>query len=248
LGVEIPAEMGDMSLSGLWAFFDKVYCISVEEREDRRQEARRQFERVGLIGRVEFVIVKKNPVDPEQGIHESHLECFRKGIRDGARSMVLFEDDIVFDRFSPKVLADCVKFLSTHESWDMFFWGCLTSGSRRTENASVIKVRYRSLTHAYVVRRGFAETLRGIPRRGRPYDALLCSLAGEYYAAYPSFAFQSNAPTDNLRTRRLDRFRRLCGGLLKIQKMDEWYHRHKWTVIGVHLFLIALLLMLVARH
>jgi GR25 family glycosyltransferase involved in LPS biosynthesis len=238
--------MGAISLSGLWAFFEKIYCISVEEREDRRQEARRQFDGVGLTGRVEFVIVKKHPIDPEQGIYESHLECFRRGVHDGAQHLLVFEDDVVFDRFSPRVLADCVRFLSLHDSWDMFFFGCLTSGSRRTANASVLKIRYRSLAHAYAVRGSFAETLLGTPRRGRPYDALLSSLAGEYYAAYPSFAFQSSAPTDNFQYSRRHRFRRLCGGLLKIQKMDEWYHRHRWAVIGVHVFLLALLLMLVS--
>jgi GR25 family glycosyltransferase involved in LPS biosynthesis len=228
-----------------WSFFDKIYCISLDEREDRRREARRQFDCVGLTDRVEFAIVKKHPVDPEQGIYESHMECLRKGIREGATSLVLFEDDIVFDRFRPSVLSDCVHFLSTNACWDIFFWGCLTSGCQSTEYSSVLKVCYRSLTHAYVVRRGFAETLLSVPRNGRPYDAMLSSLSGQFYAAYPSFAFQSNSPTDNMRFRKRDRIRRLCGGLLTIQKMDEWYHRHKQAVIGVHLFLIALLLGLI---
>jgi hypothetical protein len=35
-----------------WAFFVKIYCISLDERTDRRQEAMLQFERVGLTGRV----------------------------------------------------------------------------------------------------------------------------------------------------------------------------------------------------
>lgn len=239
--------VGASSASALWAFFDKTYCISLDEREDRRQEAERQFRAVGLADRVEFVIVKKHAVDNERGIHESHLECFRRGIRAGARTMLIFEDDIIFDRFSTKVLSDCVHFLSTHADWKILFFGCLTAGSRRTANASVLKVRYRSLAHAYAIQRSFAETLLTMPWR-RPYDELLSSLAGEYYAAYPSFAFQSNARTDNMRLGKVDRFRRLCGGLSRIQKMDEFYHRNKWGVIGVHVFLIVILLMLVAGN
>ncbi|MFO7707895.1 MAG: glycosyltransferase [Desulfobacterales bacterium] len=235
----------DKTLTGLWAHFDRIYCISVEERGDRRLEARRQFDAVGLTGRVEFVIVRKHPTDPEQGIYESHMECFRRGVRAGARVISLFEDDIVFDRFSPRVLAGCVDFLATHAAWDLFFFGCLSAGSRRTQNPAVRKVSYRSLTHAYAVRRGFAETLLGVPRCGLPYDALLSAQAGETYAAYPSFAFQSSSPSDNERRRRLDRFRRLCGGLIRIQKMDEWYHRHQGAVIGAHLVLAALLVALI---
>jgi len=236
---------GSRSPSALWAFFDKTYCISLDERKDRRQEAGRQFRAVGLADRVEFVIVKKHPVDNERGIYESHMECFCRGIRAGARTMLIFEDDIVFDRFSTQVLSDCVDFLSTHTDWKILFFGCLASGSRRIANASVLKVRYRSLTHAYAVQRSFAETLLTLPWRQLPYDLLLSSLSAEYYAAYPSFAFQSNARTDNLRLGKVDRFRRFCGGLIRIQKMNEFYHRHKWMVIGVHVLLIMILLMLV---
>jgi GR25 family glycosyltransferase involved in LPS biosynthesis len=227
-----------------WSFFDRIYCISLDEREDRRQEARKQFGSVGLADRVEFVIVKKHPVDNERGIHESHMQCMRKGIRAGAQTIVIFEDDIVFDRFSLKVLADGVRFLSTTSAWEIFFFGCLCAGSRRTENNSVLKVRYRSLTHAYVVQRSFAETLLRMPWCNMPYDGLLCNLAGDYYAAYPSFAFQSNARTDNLRTRKVDRFRRLCGGLLRIQKFNEWYHRNRLAVIVIHILLVLILLLL----
>ena len=241
-------ETGASSPSNPWAFFDKIYCISLDEREDRRQEARKQFGNVGLADRVEFVIVKKHAADNEQGIHESHMECMRKGIGADARTMIIFEDDIVFDRFSVKVLADCVHFLSTTSSWKIFFFGCLSSGSQRTENNSVLKVHYRSLTHAYVVQRSFAETLLGMPWRNTPYDALLDTLAEDYYSAYPSFAFQSNARTDNLRNRKVDRFRRLCGGLLRIQKMNEWFHRNRLAVFVIHIFLILLLILLVARY
>jgi hypothetical protein len=245
-GVEFTVGQGtrEPSLSALWGFFDRVYCISLDEREDRRQEAERQFRSVGLLVRVEFVIVQKHPVDNERGIYESHLECFRRGIGAGARSILVFEDDIVFDRFSPWVLADCVHFLSTHDDWKFFFFGCLISGSRKTDNASVRKVRYRSLAHAYAVQRSYAERLLSLPWRQQPYDVLLGCLGGEYYAAYPSFAFQSNARTDNTRLGKMDRFRRFCGGLLRIQKMNEFYHQNKWMIIGVHVFLIGILLML----
>ncbi len=236
------------SAAALWAFFDKAYCISLDEREDRRKEAERQFRRVGLANRVEFVIVRSHPVDNEQGIYESHMECLRRGIHAGARSLLVFEDDIVFERFNADVLADCVRFLSTHADWKMFFFGCLTSGSRKTPNRSVQKVRYRSLSHAYAVQHDFAEALLARPWKQLPYDVLLRSLGEEYYAAYPAFAFQSDARTNNLRLDRLDRWRRVWGGLRRIQKMDEFYHRHKWVVIGVHVFLIVILLMLVAGH
>ena len=51
-----------------WDYFDKFYCISLDERADRRGEAKRQFGRIGLLEKVEFVIVKKHSQNIEQGI------------------------------------------------------------------------------------------------------------------------------------------------------------------------------------
>jgi GR25 family glycosyltransferase involved in LPS biosynthesis len=249
-GVLLSVEngIGTSSPSQSWDFFDKVYCISLDDRKDRSEQARKQFGKVGLADRVEFVIAKRHPIDAEQGIYESHMACFRMGIRDDARTMVIFEDDIVFDRFNPAVLEGCVHFLSTTSSWDIFFFGCLSSGSERTVHDSVLKVRYHSLAHAYVVNRKYAEALLRLPWRHVPFDVLLRSLAGANYAAYPSFAFQSSARTDNTRNLKIDRLRRLCGGLLRIQKMNEFYHRNRWAIIGVHVFLLLVLLILALRH
>lgn len=239
--------MTESSLTGLWAYFDNIYCISLDEREDRRRAARNQFDKVGLVDRVEFVIVKKNPVDAEQGIYESHMACMRKGIAADAQTMMIFEDDIVFDRFSAAVLTDCIEFLSKTSSWKIFFLGCLVYRSRKTKNRAVLKVRYRSLTHAYAVERRFAEILVAMPRRKNPYDILLRHVAKDSYAAHPAFAFQSDARTDNMRLLMLDRFRRMCGGLARIQKMNEWFHHNRLAIIGVHFFIIVFLLMLAAR-
>jgi len=41
--------------SEYWEFFDRVYCISLVNRTDRRAEAQKQFEKVGLQDKVEFV-------------------------------------------------------------------------------------------------------------------------------------------------------------------------------------------------
>jgi hypothetical protein len=239
--------MRESSLTGLWAYFDTVYCISLSERQDRRRAARSQFDKVGLSDRVEFVIVEKHPVDAEKGIFESHMACMRKGIAADAQTMLIFEDDIVFDRFSAAVLADCIEFLSKTFSWKIFFLGCLVYRSRRTENRAVLKVRYRSLAHAYAVERRFAEMLVAMPWTKTPYDTLLRHVAEDAFAAHPAFAFQSNARTDNKRLLMLDRFRRMCGGLARIQKMNEWFHRNRLAVIGIHIFVILFLLMLAAR-
>ena len=229
-----------------WEYFDQIYCISVDQREDRRAHARTQFEKVGLLDKVEFVIVKKHPRSFEQGIFESHITCIRKGIEANASNIVIFEDDVQFERFSHANLKRCIDFLSENPNWNALFFGCLVAGSKKTENKCVIKVDYRCLAHAYVLNRRFAEVLAEKPWQEIAFDNMLSSFKEGFYATYPSFAFQSNSRTDN-KSLQLDKFRRLCGGLRRIQKCNEVYYRYRASLIGLHIIVILLIVIWILR-
>ena len=237
--------MNAETLETYWDYFDKFYCISIDERADRRAHAKAQFGNVGLADKVEFVLVQKHPLDCEEGIYDSHMTCIKKGLQAGAGNIVIFEDDILFDRFSPAGLKNCVDFLSGIDHWNALFFGCLVSGSKKTGNKAVLKVKYRCLAHGYALNRRFAELLVQTPRQETPYDDLLNNFAEGYYAVYPSFAFQSNALTDNIKKIGLDRLRRLLGGLRRIQKWNEFYHRYRMPVIAAHVVVLLIILKLV---
>ena len=229
-----------------WEYFDKIYCISLYERVDRREQAKAQFRTVGLSNRVEFVVVKKHPFDCEQGIYESHILCMEKAIRANADTIVVFEDDIIFDRFSPHTLENCIDFLRTNTDFRIMFFGCMVKKSRKTDNRSVLKIKFRSLAHAYVLTGEFAKTIVKIPWQKIPFDDMLRGITGtEMYTVYPSFAFQSNSRSDNNRYLTLDRFRRLCGGLRRIQKMNEFFNYNKTLIIGAHILLVLLLIVII---
>ncbi|HWR97406.1 MAG TPA: hypothetical protein VN317_03220 [Candidatus Methanoperedens sp.] len=228
-----------------WDFFDKIYCISLAERSDRRAEAAAQFARVGLAERVEFVVVQKHPTDREQGMYESHLLCLTRGLAQGAEQMLIFEDDIFFDGFTPAALERCTAFLAAEPCWHMFFLGCMVKASRRTTFPGVVQIRYRSLAHAYAIHRRFAERIVARPSQGVSFDDLVRDMKDERtFALYPSFAFQSNSRSDNERYLPLDRIRRLLGGLRSLQKLDAFYHRNRQVIIGAHV--LALLVLLLA--
>ena len=232
-------------LATYWDYFGRIYCISLQDRKDRREQAKAQFRAVGLADRVEFVLVKRHPVDIEQGIYESHLLCMGKGIRAGACNILIFEDDILFDRFSPRTLGDCVDFLSTNPDWKVMFLGCMVKGSEKTENRSVLRVRFMCACHAYVITRHFAQDLVKIPWKGVPFDDMLRHMKERHmYAVYPAFAFQSSASSDNEKFLPLDRFRRICGGFRRVQKMNEFYHHNKAFVISAHAVAALILILM----
>ncbi len=231
--------------TGVWSFFDHIYCISLKERPVRRDQAAAQFARAGLAGRVEYMSFDLHPTDPEQGIYSSHMTCIRKALAGGARHILIFEDDVIFERFIPARLDAALSFLRRQPNWQILFLGCMVKKSRATECPAVREVAYRCLAHAYALNRSCAEQLVQIPWNGTPFDNVLSDFKAGIYSCYPSFAFQSNAESSNLHLRRLDQFRRLCGGLRRIQKFDEWYNCHKALVIAAHLAGLAVLLWMV---
>lgn len=245
MSARIGNAMNRDSADDVWSFFDRIYCISLNERPDRRAQAAEQFARVGLADKVIYMIVDRHPTDCEQGIYESHIICIRKALDDGARNILLFEDDVVFERFSPARLGAALSFLKRQPQWQALFLGCLVKNSRATQSPAIRKVDYRCLSHAYALNRGAAEQLVQKPWSGKPYDVILRALKDDLFACHPTFAFQSNATSDNLRLLKLDRFRRLCGGLRRIQKINEWYHCHKRALVALHLAGLGVLLWLV---
>lgn len=222
-----------------WDFFDKVYCISLVDREDRRAEAKRQFGRVGLLEKVEFEIVTRDLENSERGIYDSHMTCLRKGLQSGARNIMVFEDDVVFERFSPKRIKKCARFLAENPDWKAFFLGCLVTRIKPTKLPCVVKIKYRSLAHAYVLNRHFAQQLVETPWNDIPFDSLIWLLDCDQYAIYPSIAFQSNSGTDNQKFVEWDKYRRLFGGLHMVQRLSEVYYRRTVMVYVMHILALV---------
>lgn len=218
-----------------WDYFDRIYCITLAERPDRRRQARQQFDKVGLGDRVEFVRVELHAENSEQGIYESHQRCIAAGLGQGAETILVFEDDIRFQGFTRQRLARCVTFLESSAAWQAFFFGCLVRRSRPTPYPSVLAVDYRSLAHAYALKGSLARQVATKPWHGEPYDAMLASFNEGFFAAYPAFAFQSDSASDNHCKKGLDRLRRRFGGLMRIQKANQWFCRHRQMLIALHL-------------
>ncbi|MCK9364514.1 MAG: hypothetical protein M0P74_13055 [Syntrophales bacterium] len=225
-----------------WDYFDRLYCVSLRERGDRRKSALKEFSKVGLADRVEFVIGERLSYDFEQQVYESHMICLRKGLEAGARNIVIFEDDVEFDRFDPERLRSCAEFLRQHPEWKVLLLGALIRSSRKTADPCVQKVCYQSLTHAYALNRHYAETLAYEPWQGIVNDTLFRPLTDDVYAIYPMCAFQNNFTSDNYKYPILALIRRLLGGLKRIQKAFEFYHRHKFGIYFAQVIVILLLL------
>ncbi len=234
----------DKQLCKALSFFDRIYCISIDQRSDRREKVRIQFTDVGLLDRVEFVIVTKHPENRAQGIFESHMHCLRKGLEAGADHILIFEDDVFFQKFSPTRLYEACSSLNDTANWNALFLGCITTGSRKTKNAALVQIEYRCLAHGYALNRPFAQHIVREKWSGIPFDELLRRRQKSFYALYPMCAFQGRGGTDN-QTVAIDRMRRLLGGLPFIQRANEFYQNHKKVLLSINLILLLGLAVLV---
>ena len=230
-----------------WNYFDRIYCISLEEREDRRKAAAIQFSKVGLEGKVEFLIVKRHPFNVEQGTYEAHTTCLQKGLEAGAERIVVFEDDIIFDRFKTERFRKCTQYLADHPDWQVLLLGALIRSSQKTGESAVQKVRYQSLAHAYALNRSYAKTLAYKAWTGVVFDTVFRTLTDHIYAVNPMFAFQGDLSTDN-KYPGLYRFRKWCGGLERIQKANEFYQHHKFGIIAAHVLTLLFIVLLLRKY
>ncbi len=234
------------ALSDPWRFFDKIYCISIDTRIDRRTEAKKQFADVGLLERVEFILVKKHPDNQEKGIFQSHMKCLEKGLQAGAKNILIFEDDVLIKNFQPQVLLDAQTFLNNTQTWNGFFLGAISSKMTRTGSKSVVKIQYRCLAHAYALNRRFARRIVQESWNNIPIDDLLRRHGTNFFAIAPMIAFQSAASTDN-QAILLDKIRRFFGGLPFIQRSNEIFQRHKLLIICCHVLVFMALTLLIIK-
>ncbi len=175
------------------------------------------------------------------------MACLQKGLKEGAERIVVFEDDIIFDRFDADRFRRCTRFLCAHPDWQVLLLGALIRSSRKTEEPAVQKIGYQSLAHAYALNRPYADILAYKPWEGIVIDTLFRPLSDHIYAVYPMFAFQNDLASDN-KYPGLYRFRRWCGGLERIQKGNEFYQRHKMGIIALHMLVLLSLLIFFLSH
>ncbi len=228
-------------------FFDKMFCISVDSRLDRQESAKRVFDELGILQRVEFVLVQKHPSNPEEGIFDSHLYCLTRGVEEGGKHILIFEDDITVAHFKEERSTEAIKQLQQLQSWDAFFLGAISSRSRKTVSKYLTKIDYRCLTHGYALNRPFAKKIIEEQWQGVAYDGFLKKRCINSFAPVPMIAFQSMSISDN-KTIFLDKIRRFFGGLQFLQRNNELLQRYKLPIIIAHLLvLMAAFLLIIQR-
>lgn len=135
--------------------FPHKICINLDRRPERWQEMQRKFAQHGIHSVKRFAAFDGNDMKlPENWVHtpgaygclRSHLEVVREARRLGLSSVLIFEDDVVFDDQLESKFAARIQQLP--EDWDMLFFGALHKDEPIKISETIARITGANSTYA----------------------------------------------------------------------------------------------------
>ncbi|MDQ3803214.1 MAG: glycosyltransferase family 25 protein [Acidobacteriota bacterium] len=140
------------------AFPYKV-CINLDRRPDRWRQMRLKFGRHGIDSVRRFPALDGDELEIPAHWHHtagaygclrSHLEVVREARRLGVPAVLIFEDDVVFDRHLQQKFGAYVEQLPS--DWDMLYFGALHKDEPIRVSDHVARITEANSTYAYALR------------------------------------------------------------------------------------------------
>ena len=129
-------------------FFDKTYCINLDRRTDRWENAVKEFESVGVLDRV----VRVSAVDHKDGrigLIKSFLKIFKDVKERNVENVLIFEDDIHFIQENNPIetLEKAIEQAGSIE-WSLFYLGANTHEKCNIFRPNLIMIKNAYSAHA----------------------------------------------------------------------------------------------------
>ena len=131
-------------------FFDAVYCINLDERTDRWEQAQKEFRKMGVENVKRFSAIKHEKGNV--GCRGSHLEIVREVKKLGFNNVLIFEDDVLVVGDLTNI-NEALEELTTVD-WDLFYFGATVDPNvgRLTEiTDNLVRTNFAYTTHAYAI-------------------------------------------------------------------------------------------------
>lgn len=137
-------------------FFPHKVCINLDRRSDRWAQVRSTFARHSIDNVIRFAAIDGNeipvPTDWEErrgayGCMQSHLAVVCEAREKKAPSILVFEDDVVFDRGFSEKFPCYIKDLPAN--WDMLLFGGVHNEPPINLSDHIVRVTETTTTHAY---------------------------------------------------------------------------------------------------
>jgi Coenzyme PQQ synthesis protein D (PqqD) len=162
-----------------FAFFAAIYCLNLEERPDRWQNAVRRFDMLGITARVERFPAISTPRNHHVGCAMSWRLMIADARERGLANFLGIEDDTIFLDSTLDVVSGAISELG-EKDWDLLYLGGAAWEAPRELPGHTALRSPRSLTctHALAVNRSaYDRLLAGIPATADGIDEWLSSYA-----------------------------------------------------------------------
>lgn len=135
--------------------FPYKICINLDRRPERWQQMQRKFEHHGIHSVQRFPAFDGNNIKlPVNWMHtpgaygclQSHLQVVREARRLGAPSVLILEDDVVFDDHLEQKFSACIEQLPP--DWDMLFFGALHKNEPIKVSDNIARITEANSTYA----------------------------------------------------------------------------------------------------
>jgi GR25 family glycosyltransferase involved in LPS biosynthesis len=133
-------------------FFDEIYCINLEDREDRWLEVQEEFKKLNIKAKRFKAIKNENGA---LGCKQSHLKIIQEAKDRNLKNILIFEDDVKFVTVDDihLVIDSTLKQLNDL-NWNMFYFGASIHpelGIIEKVSNNILKTNFAYTTHAYAV-------------------------------------------------------------------------------------------------
>lgn len=167
-------------MDNVFDFFDKMFCINLDERTDRWEVCQKEFEKIGILDKVErFSAVKDN--DGRIGIIKSNLEIVKYAKKNKLNNVLVFEDDVEF--ITDDTEGNLKKSISQigNLKWSLFYLGANTHNKLLKIKPNLILIKNSYAVHAMAYNKSvydrFIRKYEGMGRINRHSDILDVYLA-----------------------------------------------------------------------
>ena len=179
-----------------WSVFDKIYCINLIHRDDRFAHVKNIFKKINI--NAEFYRPEKDKESGLRGCFNSHLHILNEGYKKGYKNILVFEDDIIYNKTISQTSIDrCEDFMSKNKVWDILYLGAVPD-LRQSDITIVEDGIYKLIglcTHAVCYSNRFMRKMKNEKWSGIQLDYYYRKFNYQY-AIYPSIFYQGGFKSD----------------------------------------------------
>ncbi|SER31606.1 glycosyltransferase family 25 protein [Pedobacter rhizosphaerae] len=163
--------------------FDKIYCISLEKRNERREKFKSNYKYLGTDNITVFNAVDGNNLDDKEwqfskgalGCRMSHLSIYSEAIKKGYKKILVLEDDVIIKKQFISDLNEVISLVG--DDYDMIYFGGFNFLEPKPVTSHILRLQNTLALHAVAINSRCLSTLiRKIEEDKRSVDSVIAEL------------------------------------------------------------------------